>query len=67
MGLHTVTENRFSNKRGKKRSPYYEEIYRRFICDVATGHFTSPEEMMEMAKKIKTIIDDRVDSCRWYA
>jgi hypothetical protein len=44
-----------------------DEIYRRFICDVATGHFTSTEEMMEMAKKIKTIIDDRVDSCRWYA
>lgn len=44
-----------------------DQIYRRFICDVATGHFTSPEEMMEMAKKIKTMIDDRVDSCRWYA
>jgi len=44
-----------------------DEIYRRFICDVATGHFKSTEEMMEMAKKIKTIIDDRVDSCRWYA
>ncbi len=44
-----------------------DKIYRRFICDVATGHFTSPEEMMEMAKKIKNMIDDRVDSCRWYA
>ena len=44
-----------------------DEIYRRFICDVATGHFVSTEEMMEMAKKIKTMIDERVDSCRWYA
>jgi hypothetical protein len=44
-----------------------DEIYRRFICDVATGHFKSPEKMLAMAKKIKTMIDERVDCCRWYA
>jgi hypothetical protein len=44
-----------------------DEIYRRFVCDVATGHFSSPEKMIEMAKKIKDIIDDRIDCCRWYA
>ena len=45
-----------------------DEIYRRFIRDVASGKFKNPEDMILMAKKIKKeIIDDRVCECRWYA
>jgi hypothetical protein len=44
-----------------------DELYRRFVCDVATGRFESPEKMMEIAVRIKTYIDDNVHQCRWYA
>lgn len=44
-----------------------DELYRRFVCDVAAGRFESPEKMMEMAVRIKTYIDDNVHQCRWYA
>jgi len=44
-----------------------DELYRRFVCDVAMGRFESPEKMMEMAVRIKTYIDDNVHKCRWYA
>lgn len=45
-----------------------DEIYRRFIRDVASGKFNSQEDIILMAKKIKKeIIDDRMCECRWYA
>ncbi len=45
-----------------------DEIYRRFIRDIASGKFNSQEDIIIMAKKIKKeIIDDRMCECRWYA
>jgi ribosomal protein L24E len=59
---------KYDNSRGMEDSHLAEdEIYRRFICDVATGRFESPEKMMEMAQKIKNLIDDRANCGRWYA
>ena len=59
---------KYDNSRGMEDSHMAEdEIYRRFICDVATGRFESPEKMMEMAQKIKNIIDERANCGRWYA
>ena len=48
-----------------------DNLYRRFIKDVALGKFKNLEEITDMAKKIKKIIIDPNDgaweSCRWYA
>ncbi len=58
----------YDNSRGIEDSHQAEDdIYRRFICDVATGRFESPEKIMEMAKKVKDLIDDRANCGRWYA
>ncbi len=58
----------YDNSRGMEDSHQAEdEIYRRFICDVATGRFESPEKMMEMAKRVKGLIDDRANCGRWFA
>jgi hypothetical protein len=59
---------KYDNSRGMDDSHLAEdEIYRRFICDVATGRFESQEKMMDMAKKIKKLIDERANCGRWYA
>jgi hypothetical protein len=59
---------KYDNSRGMEDSHVAEdEIYRRFICDVATGRFENPEKMMEMAQKIKKIIDERANCGRWFA
>ena len=58
----------YDNSRGIEDSHQAEDdIYRRFICDVATRRFESPEKMIEMAMKIKDLIDDRANCGRWYA
>ena len=60
--------SKYDNSRGMEDSHQAEdEIYRRFICDVASGRFESPEKMMEMAQKVKGLIDDRANCGRWFA
>ena len=60
--------SKYDTSRGVDDSHQLEdEIYRRFICDVATGRFESPAKMMEMAKRVKSMIDDRANCCRWFA
>jgi hypothetical protein len=60
--------SKYDKSRGVEDSHQLEdEIYRRFICDVATGRFESPAKMMEMAQRVKSMIDERVNCCRWFA
>lgn len=61
------------NERGDTESIHIveDQIYRRFIKDVALKKFTNINTIFETAKKIKEIIidpnDGAWDSCRWYA
>ena len=61
------------NERGDTESIHImeDQIYRRFIKDVALKKFININTIFETGKKIKEIIidpnDGAWDSCRWYA